>query len=175
VSRAVECDGNTGRVPVGGRRFGPWKRSLLTKRLKKWSWRLSGVEAAQSARVAQRRVCEGALPSADTGEATETSEVRSHRRRGRKMPTPVRDGSPPVYAPMPIHQSGLGDVNHRFLRIKFHGSQGSWGESQRRKAFAASGNTRDTGQRLAVRMAEIGRHVPCWVTLRGSTAEHEPS
>lgn len=57
-------------------------------------------------------------------EATETSEVRSHRRRGKNMPTPA-GRIPAGHAPMSIRRSGLGGVNHPFPRVNRSASQES--------------------------------------------------
>lgn len=70
-----------------------------------------------------------APPRRRSREATETSEVRSHCRRGKKMPTPA-GRIPAGHAPMSIRRSGLGGVNHPFPRVNRPASQ----ESSRTRA-----------------------------------------
>jgi len=108
IRRSAHPQGASVACPARSKATGAYEGSLLaegvsgrgiglffTKRPQKWSWRLSGVEATQLARVAQRRVCEGALPSANR-------ERRQKRQRfdrivavGRKCPRQL-DGFPLV-------------------------------------------------------------------------------
>lgn len=125
VLRAVKGDGCMGRAPADRRRLGPSKRSPFIGEV---------VEAVLAA--LERRGCAAHLGgAAGTGEgslrhvestrgATETSEVRSHRRRGKNIPTPA-GRIPAGHAPMSIRRSGLGGVNHPFPRVNRPASQES--------------------------------------------------
>jgi len=114
VPRAVKGDGSIRRVPVGGGRFRPWKRSLFHEEAEESVLAALGCRGCAARKGGVASGVRRRAPPGKSREATEASEVRSHRGRGKKIPTPRRNGFRPDYAPLSIHRSGLGGVKPPF-------------------------------------------------------------